>query len=200
MRMESEPVHGTTAELITTEQLQASVKKSVMFIGKVVSSTNSMLELDGGSGGPQVRVQRAQPALTHVDESSTVLVRGYVNDDLSISEAAGYAPTVLSDNFGKCHTRTPPARILTSPQTCSCRTTPCRSRRTPRTKACSPTSPAVARPVSLFHVHFSHLRVLLPQARHLLLELVDLLLLPNKHLLDFTRLPRERQHQLRVEV
>lgn len=60
------------------------------------------MQLDGGSGGRQVQVQRAQPVLVHIDESSIVLVRGYVNDDLSISEVAGYAPTVLSDNFGEC--------------------------------------------------------------------------------------------------
>lgn len=102
MRMESGQT--TTAELVTTEQLRASVKKCVTFIGKVVSSTNNVLVLDGGSGGQQVQVQRAQPVLMHVDESSTVLVRGFVNDDLSISEVAGYAPTVLSDNFGKYYT------------------------------------------------------------------------------------------------
>lgn len=88
---------------VTSDQLSAHMKKCVMFAGKVQSVSNTAMTLDGGDGGRPVTVQRAVPTTVQIDQGMTILVRGFVNDDLSISESATFAPTVLSDDFGTSH-------------------------------------------------------------------------------------------------
>ncbi len=99
MRMDSAP--EVPSPLVTSELLSAHVKKSVMFAGKVVSAMQNKLLLDGGDGGRQVAVSRAVPPTVQIDPGMTVLVRGFVNEDLSIAESTSFPATILGDNFGK---------------------------------------------------------------------------------------------------
>lgn len=85
---------------VLSEQLSAHIKKCVMFAGKVQNVDSNFVMLDAGDNSRPVKVQRAVPSMVQLEPGMTILIRGFVNDDLSISETASFPPTVLSDNFG----------------------------------------------------------------------------------------------------
>lgn len=71
-----------------------------MFIGKVTQVRGKIIELDGGNHPTTVKVKcHRDAAFTHIRKSMKVLVRAFVNDDLSLSECMGYSPTLLGDGF-----------------------------------------------------------------------------------------------------
>lgn len=99
MRM-TESDAGVPAPLVTADLLQEHVKRSVMFIGKVTDITGNVLTLDGCNSTDVVKVTcRQPPTMLQIERDMKLLVRGFVNDDGSISECDGYFPTILGDNF-----------------------------------------------------------------------------------------------------
>lgn len=89
--------------LVTAGQLSMHLHKTVMFAGKVVAVDASSLSVNGGDGSSNVAVVRAVPSQVQIEPGMHVLVRGSVNDNLSISESRNFPTTVLSDNFGTLH-------------------------------------------------------------------------------------------------
>jgi len=100
MRM-SECEAGVPAPLITADLLVDHVKRSVMFIGKVTAISGNILTLDGcfANAAPVKVTCRQPPTMLQIAPDMILLVRGFVNDDGSISECDGYSPTILGDNF-----------------------------------------------------------------------------------------------------
>lgn len=99
MRM-TESDAGVPAPLITADLLLDHVKRSVMFIGKVTGISGNILTLDGCNSADPVKVTcRQPPTMLQIEPDMKLLVRGFVNDDGSISECDSYSPTILGDNF-----------------------------------------------------------------------------------------------------
>lgn len=90
----------TSSPFVTASQLKSLVNKSVVVAGKVLSVSNGNVTLDSGDGG-NITVKRSQPSVVSVDPNTTVLVRGVVNADFTLSESTAFPLTVLGDKFGK---------------------------------------------------------------------------------------------------
>lgn len=91
---------GVPAPLVTADLLGEHVKRSVMFCGKVTAISGSVLTLDGCNSTNSVKLTCQQPpTMLSIEAGMKLLVRGFVNEDGSMSECDGYAPTILGDNF-----------------------------------------------------------------------------------------------------
>lgn len=94
---------NSPSPFVTASQLNSFLLKSVIVAGKVINASDSMLMLDGGSGG-KISVVRSRPSMVMVQPGMDVMIRGTVNQDLSIAESASFPTTDLGDNFGSsCH-------------------------------------------------------------------------------------------------
>lgn len=89
----------TPSPFVTSKQLNAFLLKSVIVAGKVLTSDDSTLTLDGGDGG-KLSIVRASPSLVMVEPGMNVMVRGLVNQNLSIAESSTFPTTDLGDKFG----------------------------------------------------------------------------------------------------
>lgn len=101
MRMETAP--DSPAPMVTSDMLPEYVNKCVLFAGKVAQAGDDTLHLDGGSGGATITVCRAMPPMVHIDQGMTLIVRGVVTDQRTITENPGLPTTIASDNFGRFH-------------------------------------------------------------------------------------------------
>lgn len=84
---------------ITAKQLNAYLHKSVTVAGRAVSVTDSTLILDGGDQG-KVTVARAQPSQVMIEQGMNMMVRGFVNQDLSVAESKNFPASDLGEKFG----------------------------------------------------------------------------------------------------
>lgn len=90
----------TPSPFVTAAQLAGLAHKPVVLAGKVKSATPAALVLEAAGGGA-VSVARAQPVLSVVDVGATVLLRGVVAADGSVTESSDFAAHDVGDKFGK---------------------------------------------------------------------------------------------------
>lgn len=89
------------APFITAKQLNSYILKPVMVAGKVLTVNDSTFVLDGGDQG-KVSVLRCKPSPIMVQPGMNLLVRGFVNQDLSVAESKNFPASDLGDKFGTC--------------------------------------------------------------------------------------------------
>lgn len=85
---------------ITAKQLNSFLHKPVIVAGKVVSVNESTMTLDGGDPG-KVNVVRSKPSQAMIEPGMNIMVRGFVNQDLTIAESKNFPATDLGESFGK---------------------------------------------------------------------------------------------------
>lgn len=84
---------------VTAKQLNSFLHKPVIVAGKVENVNEATLTIDGGDQG-KVSVVRSKPAQAMIEPGMNVLIRGFVNQDLTVAESKNFPATDLGENFG----------------------------------------------------------------------------------------------------
>lgn len=84
---------------ITARQLNSFLHKPVIVAGKVENVNEATLTLDGGDQG-KVNVVRSKPAQAMIEPGMNVMIRGFVNQNLTVAESKNFPATDLGENFG----------------------------------------------------------------------------------------------------
>lgn len=95
------------AQFVTSKQLGAHMHKPVFVAGRVTAASDTSLTLQGFQGEQPITVARASPALVDIETGMTVMIRGFVNQDLSIAESRIHPACDLGDKFGMVFSRFP---------------------------------------------------------------------------------------------
>lgn len=94
----------TPSPFITAKQLNSFLHKPVIVAGKVSAVSESTMILDGGDAG-KVNVVRSRPSKIMIESGMNVMVRGFVNQDLTVAESKTFPATDLGEGFGELQTR-----------------------------------------------------------------------------------------------
>lgn len=89
----------TPSPFITAKQLNSFLLKPVVVAGKVSAVSDATMTLDGGDAG-RVTVVRSRPSKIMIETGMNVMVRGFVNQDLTVAESKTFSATDLGENFG----------------------------------------------------------------------------------------------------